>query len=53
METLTTIIDITGLTAGDAAAVRWEPCTELHEAADGTCAGCGWLADDHQLASAA
>ena len=47
------ITDITGLTAVDAPTVRWEPCTDPHEAADGTCAGCGWLADDHRLADAA
>lgn len=28
--------------------VRWEPCAGFAEAdADGGCASCGWLADDH------
>jgi hypothetical protein len=39
-------------------AVRFEPCSEFHDepanegSGTGSCAGCGWLADDHDLAGA-
>lgn len=37
--------------SSDTPAVRFEPCSEFHDdaAIEGSCAGCGWLADDHDV----
>ena len=45
---------LTNLTVvrSDVPAVRFEPCSEYDDdpALFGSCAGCGWLADDHDMA---
>lgn len=47
-----TIATATGPGLHLAPPVRWEPCAEHDDdpTDPGVCAGCGWSADDHELA---